>query len=132
MPGADFSISAIIPLYNGASYITQALDSVFAQELPPVEVIVVDDGSTDDGPELVRQYAARHPLTFMRKANGGQSSARNCAIRQAKGALIAPLDQDDCWYPHHLRELVRPFQEQPRRRIGWTYSNLDEIGADGG
>src|SRR6476659_10725298 len=104
MPGVDLSISAIIPLYNGASFVTQALDSVFAQELPPDEVIVVDDGSTDEGPEIVSRYAKRHPITFLRKDNGGQSSARNFGIRRARGALIALLDQDDLWYPHHLRE----------------------------
>ena len=109
----------------------QALDSVFAQELPADEVIVVDDGSTDNGPEIVRQYATTHPLLFLCKSNGGQSSARNFGIRHAKGTLIALLDQDDSWYPHHLRELVRPFREESHRTIGWTYSNLDEIGSDG-
>ncbi len=131
MPGVALSVSAVIPLYNGAGYIIQALESVFDQQLPPDEVIVVDDGSTDNGPELVRQYAATHPLTLLRKDNGGQSSARNCGIRHAKGALIALLDQDDLWYPHHLRELIRPFRDAPWRKIGWTYSNLDEIGANG-
>lgn len=131
MLGVDLSISAVIPLYNGAGFITAALDSVYAQDVLPDEVIVVDDGSTDDGPSIVRQYAGTPPLILLRKENGGQSSARNFGIRHASGTLIALLDQDDLWYPHHLRELVRPFQQEPSRRIGWTYSNLDEIGCDG-
>src|SRR4051794_5433880 len=131
MAHREFSITAITPLYNGARFIEQALDSIFAQELPPDEIIVVDDGSTDDGPDIVRRYAAAHPLTFLQKQNGGQSSARNVGIQHASGTLIALLDQDDRWYPNLLRELVRPFQHERGRPVGWTYSNLDEIGADG-
>lgn len=131
MAAADHSVSVIIPLYNGARYIQEALDSVFAQVLPPAEVIVVDDGSTDDGPELVRRHAATHSLTLLQKENGGQSSARNFGIRHARGSLIALLDQDDVWYPNHLHELIGPFLVEKYRKIGWTYSNLDEIGADG-
>ncbi len=131
MADTALSVSAIIPLYNGAQFIEQSLDSVFAQDFPPTEVIVVDDGSTDDGAAIVRRYAERHPLTLLQKENGGQSSARNFGISHASGSLIALLDQDDLWYPHHLRELIRPFQTETFRTIGWTYSNLDEIGVDG-
>jgi glycosyltransferase involved in cell wall biosynthesis len=131
MVDAELSVSAIIPLFNGGRYIGQALESVFAQDLPPNEVIVVDDGSTDDGPEIVRRYAATNALTLLRKENGGQSSARNFGIRHASGTLIALLDQDDLWYPNHLTELTRPFRATSHGAIGWTYSNLDEIGAEG-
>ncbi len=128
MKEADLTISAIIPLYNGAEFIAQALDSVFAQELPPTEVIVVDDGSTDNGPEIVDRYAETHPVRLLRKTNAGQSSARNFGIRHSRGALIALLDQDDVWYPNHLAELSRPFANSGMKSLGWTYSNLDEIG----
>ncbi|MFO1024583.1 MAG: glycosyltransferase [Acetobacteraceae bacterium] len=131
MAAADHSVSVIIPLYNGARYIQEALDSVFAQVLPAAEVIVVDDGSTDDGPDIVRRCSATHKLTLLHKENGGQSSARNFGIRHARGSLIALLDQDDIWYPNHLSELIGPFLTTEHRKIGWTYSNLDEIGADG-
>jgi glycosyltransferase involved in cell wall biosynthesis len=125
------TISVIIPLYNGARFITQALDSVFAQNLPPAEVIVVDDGSTDDGPGIVARYAATHKLVLLTKGNGGQSSARNFGIRHAQGRLIALLDQDDRWYPDHLQELSGPFVEDVHDTLGWSYSNLDEIAEDG-
>ncbi len=128
MTQIDWTISAIIPLFNGSRFITQALDSVFAQELPATEVIVVDDGSTDDGPAIVARYAEKQPVSLLSKENGGQSSARNFGISHSRGTLIALLDQDDVWYPHHLQELSRPFREEARQTIGWTYSNLDEIG----
>jgi glycosyltransferase involved in cell wall biosynthesis len=130
MSPADLTISVIIPLYNGERFIAQALDSVFLQSLPPTEVIVVDDGSTDSGPEIVSRYAAARTLVFLRKPNGGQSSARNFGIAHSKGKVIALLDQDDIWYPDHLMELSRPFSEDVHQTLGWAYSNLDEISDD--
>jgi len=123
----DPTISVVIPLYNGARFITQALDSVFAQTIAPAEVIVVDDGSTDDGRLIVSNYTAARLIIVLSKPNGGQSSARNFGISHSKGKLIALLDQDDVWYPTHLQALARPFSADADGRIGWTYSNLDEI-----
>jgi glycosyltransferase involved in cell wall biosynthesis len=125
------TISVIIPLYNGEKYIIQALDSVFEQSLPPTEVIVVNDGSTDEGPELVARYGEQHRLVLLHQANGGQSSARNLGIRHSHGRIIALLDQDDVWYPDHLRDLAQPFARDTYGTLGWSYSNLDEITADG-
>jgi glycosyltransferase involved in cell wall biosynthesis len=130
-----YLISAIIPLYNGAEYIEQAIRSVLAQTLLPTELIVVDDGSTDQGPEIVARIAAERPaklpIRLLREANGGQSSARNFGVRHAYGDLIALLDQDDVWYPDHLRELIKPFGIQRASDLGWAYSNLDEIDESG-
>jgi glycosyltransferase involved in cell wall biosynthesis len=120
-------IAAIIPLYNGAPYINEALQSVFAQRLQPDEIIVVDDGSTDNGAQIVEELAARHPIRLLRKENGGQSAARNYGVAQSTCELIALLDQDDVWYPNHLEQLVRPFLMPTDRELGWVYSNLDEI-----
>jgi glycosyltransferase involved in cell wall biosynthesis len=128
---ADLLITAVIPLYNGAAFIEEALRSVFAQTLPPAEIIVVDDGSTDDGPAIVERLAAEHPLRLLRKPNGGQSSARNFGIAQAHGELVALLDQDDIWYPDHLERLAGPFLQPRTTELGWVYSNLDEIDLDG-
>jgi glycosyltransferase involved in cell wall biosynthesis len=123
--------TVVVPLYNGARTIEEALRSVLEQTLPPDEIIVVDDGSQDEGPEIVARMAARHRITFLTKPNGGQSSARNLGIRHAHGDLIALLDQDDTWYPQHLADLTKPFREPRPRELGWTYSNLDEIDGDG-
>ncbi len=126
------SIVAIIPLYNGGKYIETAINSVLAQTVKPDEFIVVDDGSTDDGPEVVERLARDHPVTLLRKPNGGQSSARNFGVAHSTSALIALLDQDDAWYPNHLEELRRPFLRLTNPvPLGWTYSNLDEVDEKG-
>jgi glycosyltransferase involved in cell wall biosynthesis len=120
-------IAAIIPLYNGEKYIGEALASVLAQRLQPAEIVVVNDGSTDDGPRIVEELAARHPIRLLHKSNGGQSSARNFGVAHTTSELIALLDQDDIWYPNHLQQLVKPFLAGSERELGWVYSNLDEI-----
>jgi glycosyltransferase involved in cell wall biosynthesis len=122
----DLSISAIIPLYNGEKYIAQAIRSVESQILKPLELIIVDDGSTDGGCEIVEHLAKSVPLTLIHKPNGGQSSARNLGVKHSKGRLIALLDQDDIWYPNHLLELAKPFRRQTFPELGWVYSDLDE------
>lgn len=125
------TIAAVIPLYNGARFIEQALLGVLAQTLPPAEIIVVNDGSTDQGPAIVERMAKQHPITLLHKPNGGQSSARNLGIQHARAELIALLDQDDIWYPRHLEKLVEPFLVPNRNEMGWVYANLDEIDANG-
>ena len=105
--------------------------SVISQSLPCAELIVVDDGSTDDGPEIVGRLASEYPIKFLHKVNGGQSSARNLGAAHAIGDLIALLDQDDIWYPNHLEALVQPFLEKRIPELGWVYSNLDEIDING-
>jgi glycosyltransferase involved in cell wall biosynthesis len=124
-------ISVVIPLYNGAAYIAEALHSVLDQTLPPAEIIVVDDGSTDEGPSIVSSLAAAGPIVLLHKPNGGQSSARNFGVAHSNGELIAFLDQDDIWYQNHLEELSKPFRRKSHPEIGWVYSNLDRISADG-
>jgi glycosyltransferase involved in cell wall biosynthesis len=127
----NFRVSAIVPLYNGAHFIAETLNSIFCQSLAPWEVIVVDDGSSDDGPDIVRRISRAQPITLLRKPNGGQSSARNFGVSCSSGTHIAFLDQDDIWYPHHLSVLARPFLSLRDTSLGWTYGNLDEIDKDG-
>ncbi len=127
----DLLITTIIPLYNGGPFIQEAIESVLAQTLTPDEIIVVDDGSTDNGPEIVMQMAKTNTIRLIRKENGGQSSARNVGADHAHGDLIAFLDQDDAWYPNHLAELIQPFYQTRAIELGWTYSDLDEVGKDG-
>jgi glycosyltransferase involved in cell wall biosynthesis len=127
------SIVAIVPLYNGARYIEEALVSIFQQTVPPAEIIVVNDGSTDNGAgeAIVERMARVHPIKLLHKPNGGQSSARNIAVRESSSELIALLDEDDVWYQNHLEKLVEPFQRRSARPVGWVYSNLDEINSEG-
>jgi glycosyltransferase involved in cell wall biosynthesis len=127
----DARIAAIIPLYNGAPYIRQAIESLLHQSLAPTEIIVVNDGSTDAGPQIVESLARAHPIRLLHKANGGQGSARNLAVANSNCDLIAPLDQDDVWYRNHLDELARPFGQPRAIELGPAYSNLDEIDEEG-
>ena len=127
----ELRISVVIPLYNGARFIAEALDSALAQTLRPAEIIVVDDGSTDDGPAIVARMAETQPITLLRAAHRGQSAARNAGIALSTGSHIALLDQDDIWYPDHLQKLSQPFLLRRHRKLGWVYSNLDEIEEDG-
>lgn len=130
----DPSIVAIIPLYNGARWIERCLASVLAQTRQPDELIVVNDGSTDDGAgvAIVEKLARAHAsIRLLHKPNGGQSSARNFGVAQSRSALIALLDQDDEWYPEHLEALVRPYGRQRGMPLGWTYSNLDVVTDNG-
>jgi len=122
------TIATIIPLYNGGPFIRDALESVLAQSVPPDEILVVDDGSSDDGPAIVEAMAKTHPITLLSKPNGGQSSARNFAAERCRSSHIALLDQDDIWYPDHLATLRAPFVEgAPDERLAVVYGNLDHI-----
>jgi glycosyltransferase involved in cell wall biosynthesis len=129
----DLSLVAIIPLYNGAHWIEGTIRTVFAQTLQPDEFFVVDDGSTDGGAgaAIVARLAKERPITLLTKPNGGQSSARNFGVRRSKSALIALLDQDDVWYPHHVETLAAPFRKSWPVPLGWTYSNVDTVNEAG-
>lgn len=99
------NISVVIPLYNKADHVLAAVTSALNQQLPPLEIIVVDDGSTDDGPALVATM--NQPMVrLLRQANAGVSAARNAGIAQARGELIAFLDADDTQDPDYLAMLA--------------------------
>src|ERR1700680_2837049 len=127
------SIAAVIPLYNGAAFIEEALDSVLAQKTPCKEIIVVDDGSDDNGPDIVRKMISRgKKFVLLSKKNGGQGSARNYGIRHAQSHLIAFLDQDDIWYPNHNAVLIEPFKRRGKSNsLGWVNANTDAIDVHG-
>jgi hypothetical protein len=102
-------ISVIIPLFNKDAYIDRALDSIAAQTHPDVEIVVVDDGSTDDGPERVRRR--RDPcVRLISQANAGPGAARNRGLAEICGDLVAFLDADDAWMPNYLENAARTFE----------------------
>ena len=97
-------VSIIIPTYNCARYIGRALDSVCAQTYKDYEILLVDDGSTDDTKDVSMQYGRK--VTYLYQQNRGVSAARNHAILKANGELFAYLDADDMWYPEKLERQV--------------------------
>lgn len=127
------SVSVILPLHNGAKHVTDAVASVLGQTRAPLEVIVVDDGSTDGGADLLSgrgsESDAGPVIRVVTQGNAGQSAARNHGAQLATGELLAFIDQDDLWHPRHLEVLVEPFATDDR--LGWAFSDFDEIDADG-
>lgn len=108
--------SVIIPLYNGAGTIEATLDSVVAQTYKDYEIVLVNDGSPDNVGELVRRYMARHPETsfkYIEQENKGLGGARNTAIKNADGEIIALLDQDDVWSPEKLAKVAAAYEQDP-------------------
>ncbi len=105
-------VSVIIPTYNRAEYVTQAIDSVLAQTYTDYEIIVVDDGSTDKTREVLEPYMDK--ITYIYQENIGVSVARNRGIKAAKGDWIAFLDSDDEWLPGKLAVQIRAVERHPQ------------------
>ncbi len=100
-------VSVIIPAYNAERLIDRTLTSVLNQTYRHLEVWVVDDGSRDRTPDIVRQFAERDPrVHLLQQVNGGVAAARNFGIQHAQGEFIAPIDADDLWYPENLAKQV--------------------------
>lgn len=109
------TISVIIPTYNRVSSLTRALDSVLAQSQRASEIIVIDDGSTDDTPHIMeRDYSH---VNYYYRENRGVSAARNCGIRKARGEWIAFLDSDDEWLPDKLQMQIQRINQRPGCRV---------------
>ncbi|WP_164738134.1 glycosyltransferase family 2 protein [Frigidibacter oleivorans] len=107
----DPRVSVILPVYNRAASLAPALDSVLAQTVPPHEVIVVDDGSTDGIMAALAPYAGR--IRLIRQANAGVAAARNTGLAAATGDWIAFQDSDDLWTPGHLAAVARDLAAAP-------------------
>lgn len=100
-------VSVIIPVYNGANFIKQTVESALAQTLVPLEILVVDDGSTDATVSIVRELANFYPIIkLLYQSQGGVSKARNTAIAAAKGEIFALVDADDVWLPTYLERMT--------------------------
>jgi glycosyltransferase involved in cell wall biosynthesis len=125
-------VSVIIPAYNCARYLERALESVRAQRYPAdrLEIIVVDDGSTDRSPMVAAEYADRDPRVIaLRQPNAGPAAARNRGIDAARGKLIAFLDADDTWAPDKLAEQAALFARDPG--LGLVHCGVRFVDAEG-
>ena len=124
---SDPAVSVIICTYNHGRFIPSAVDSVLAQTFTDRELIVVDDGSTDDTGRILSPYRDR--LRYVAKANAGAFAARNTGRALARGRLIAFLDADDVWEPHALARLKQALDSGPR--VGLAAGTYRSIDADG-
>lgn len=106
-------VSVIIPTYNTAGFIAEALQSVFAQSFTDFEVIVINDGSPDTEQLERTLQPFRQRLAYLKQANGGPSAARNRGIEAARGEFLAFLDSDDSWLPDYLSLQMQSFAEHP-------------------
>ncbi len=104
-------ISVIIPSYNSARFVVEAVESALAQTVPPDEIIVVDDGSTDDTQARLLPY--RGSIRCISQRNAGVAAARNRGIRESRGSLIAFLDADDRWLPRKLERQLECLAARP-------------------
>ena len=119
-------VSVVIPNYNCSAFLPAALESVFAQTYPNVEVLVVDDGSTDDSQQVLERYADR--ARVLRQPNGGVSAARNHGIRESRGELVAFLDADDLWDRTKLAKQVPLFANPAVGLVYCAVEYVDEAG----
>ncbi len=113
-------VSAVLPTYNYGRFVGDAVSSVLAQSYPHVEVIVVDDGSTDDTRKRLEPYMGR--IRYIYQKNQGQHAARNAGIQAARGQYIGLLDSDDMWHPRKLELQMNYIARNPDARI--VASNL--------
>jgi GT2 family glycosyltransferase len=123
-------VSVVVPTFNRAHLIGRTLDSVLGQTYDRVEVVVVDDGSTDaTGDTIARAYGGDARVRYFRKENGGPASARNFGFRHARGEYVALLDSDDTWLPWKLSLQIRCMERHPR--LGMTWTDMEMIGPAG-
>ncbi len=112
-------VSIIIALYNEGRYIRRTLDSVCAQTFDDCEVIVVDDGSTDDGPDIVKSYADSR-VHLIRQENAGPGAARNRGVKESTAPFLAFIDADDEWLPDFLRVSMEALEGHPECAVSVT------------
>lgn len=133
-------VSVIIPAYNAENFIAETLSSIFAQIYRPIEIVVVDDGSTDKTAEIVKNYQTSKTnktnqtdktnktndtdLIYIYQHNAGPSSARNTGIKAAKGEYIAFLDADDLWTKEKLDKQIQLFKKEPDLDIVFTDAKI--------
>jgi len=127
----EFPVSVVIPTYNRARFLSEAIDSALSQTCRPLEIIVVDDASTDDTPVLMRsRYGDRSGIRYLRlEENRGPNFARKFGAQQASAPFLAFLDSDDLWLPYHLETARGAFLKKPE--LVAVLTQRGEIDAEG-
>jgi len=119
------TVSVVIPVYNCASFIGDTLQGIAQQSFRDLEIIVVDDGSTDDTGGVVRKFDPA--IHYLRQENHGPAAARNCGVSNAAGEFIAFCDHDDVWNKHHLEQSLNCFKTHPNAAM--VFSNASSCRA---
>ena len=121
--------SVVIPLYNGERFVGETIESVLSQTYKAAEIIVVDDGSSDNSAAVVERYSDRILISYVRQRNQGPSAARNRGALMARGNWIAFLDSDDLWYANKLQTHLHYIENNPDVALFWCdMNNIDEQG----
>jgi len=118
-------VSVVIPTFNSSKYLKEAVESVLSQTYPHLELIVVDDGSTDETREALVPFFSDHRVRYFYQENKGGAAARNLGIREARGEFIAFLDHDDVWLPEKIEKQLALFQNE---KVGLVYSGSERFG----
>jgi glycosyltransferase involved in cell wall biosynthesis len=108
-------VSVVLPVYNGARMLDEAVSSVRQQASTPLEIVIVDDGSTDDTPAVAA--ALGDGVRYVRQEHQGPAAARNAGIRVSRGEFIAFIDADDLWVDRHVAILLAPFEKDARLEV---------------
>ncbi len=122
-------VSVVTAAYNMGQYLHEAVTSVLAQDWPALEVIVVDDGSTDDTPRVCETWRDEPRVRVIRQPNQGQTVAKNAGLKAARGVYVGFCDADNAWLPGKLRRQLPALQANPR--AGVVYGDIALIGARG-
>jgi glycosyltransferase involved in cell wall biosynthesis len=117
-------VSVVMAAYNAAEHVRPALESVLAQDWRPLEVVVVDDGSTDETPQIVQSFP---DVVYLRQENKGPAAARNAAVSYSQGRFVANLDSDDLLPPTRVSVQVRHLLEHPR--LGAVFGRQEWLNA---
>ena len=121
-------VTVVITCYNYGHYLAGCLKSVLAQSFTDYEIILVDDGSTDDSDLVVQPFLVDHRLRYIKQVNGGQANAKNRGVKEARGEFIAFLDADDLWEPDKIEKQLTLFRNS-RVGVGYTRQRfIDEAG----
>jgi hypothetical protein len=118
LANSSYQVTAVIPVYNGATSIRRSIESVLAQTYPVAELIVVDDGSTDETGAIVQGFGSR--VRYIHQPNSGVATARNRGMREAATEWIALLDHDDRWMPTKLQCQVTALQASPESKLCYS------------
>lgn len=119
-------VSAIVPAFNAERYVGEAIDSILAQSYPNIEILVVDNASTDNTAAIIKRYGER--VTYLHQAKKGPAAARNQGLMQSRGDFIAFLDADDLWLPEKTERQIRYLVDHPE--VGVCYSHYEFIDSE--